>query len=308
MAHTMPQGSIAAVPTPLASDGAVDQDALKKIINHVVNGGCSGILVLGSSGEVAALSEKDRRQVVATAVEVVAGRCSVMVGIASPSMSGALDELVALDGVSVVAALVVPPFYGKRNQSEVENFYRILHDHSELPLLGYNIPSFTGIRIDVSTATRLADDGVLIGIKDSSRDLEYFQQIAAISLASENPWMSYIGTDSLLLPALMFGASGGITLAATIAPTWTSALVGSVNTSDYTEATALQAKITNLLFCLRRGTFPAGAKAALNLLGFGGGELVAPASGLSADEVIDLGKDLCRLGVPGFENLQSGES
>lgn len=308
MAHKMPQGSIAAVPTPLASDGAIDQDALKKIINHVVNGGCRGILVLGSSGEVAALSDKDRRQVVATAVDAAASRCSVIVGIASPSISGALDELVALDAAIVAAALVVPPFYGKLDQSEVESFYRILRDRSEIPLLGYNIPAFTGIRIDVSTATRLADDGVLVGIKDSSRDLEYFQQISAISQVNENPWMSYIGTDSLLLPALMFGASGGITLAATITPTWTSALVRSVNINDYKEAKALQTKITNLLFALRRGTFPAGAKAALSLLGFGGAELVAPGSGLSAGEVIELGKDLCRLGVPGFESLQSGES
>lgn len=307
MAHLLPRGSIAAVPTPLTSDGSVDQDALQKTIKHVISGGCSGLLVLGSSGEVTALSTQARRQVIATTVDAAEGRCSVIVGIASPSMNGALDDLVALNEVSVAAALVVPPFYGKLDQLEVERFYRILHDHSELPLLGYNIPAFTGIRIDVSTATQLADDGVLVGIKDSSRDLEYFQQIAMISPANGNPWMSYIGTDSLLLPALMFGASGGITLAASIAPSWTSALVRAVNMAEYTEASALQAKITSLIFALRRGTFPAGAKAALSLLGFGGGELAAPASGLSVGEVIELRKDLCRLGVPGFENLAGDE-
>ncbi|MBI3428788.1 MAG: dihydrodipicolinate synthase family protein [Actinobacteria bacterium] len=308
MAQALPRGSIAAVPTPLTIDGLVDQDALQEIINHVVNGGCSGLLVLGSSGEVAALSAQSRRQVVISAVDAAGDRCPVIVGIASPSMGGALDDLATLQDVSVTAALIVPPFYGNLSQSEVGRFYRTLAKNSDVPLLGYNIPAFTGIRIDVSTATRLADEGVLAGIKDSGRDLEYFQQIAAISPPSGNLWMSYIGTDSLLLPALIFGASGGITLAASIAPLWTSALVHAANMGEYTEASALQTKITNLILALRRGTYPAGAKAALSLLGYGSAELVAPASGLSPDEIIKLGEDLCRIGVPGFESRQSGES
>lgn len=303
MQSISPIGSVAAIPTPLLLNGTVDQSALARVILHVIEGGCSGILVLGSSGEVATLTTSNRKDVIRTAIDVVSKRCDLFVGIASPNLEGALDSLSSLGAEPVDAALVVPPYFGSLNQVEVEGFYRTLHESSAIPILGYNIPSYTGIRIEVSTATRLANDGVLVGIKDSSRDLEYFQQIALIAPSNGNSWMSYIGTDSLLLPAMMLGAKGGITLSASIAPTWTSELIRAVAARKYDEAIELQMKLTAMILALRRGTFPAGAKAALSLLGFGTSELAPPARGLSPTEIRELGKNLMQIGVPGFENL-----
>ena len=177
--------------------------------------------------------------------------------------------------------LVAPPFYGPVDQVAVRRFYAALKDRTDLPILAYHVPAFTGTAVEPGTVAALARDGVIVGVKDSNRDLEYLQQAIAVGHELRTPWSTYVGTDSLLLPALILGATGGITLAANIVPSWTAHLVQLHETGDISAAAELQARLTSLLFALRRGAFPAGGKAALSILGLAGPNLVAPAQGLT---------------------------
>lgn len=289
--------SFAAVPTPLASDGSVDIAGLTRLIEHVADGGGDGVLVLGSSGEVAALDPGARRLVVETAVATADDRLAVFAGVATPSLHAARIEIAALQGAGAAAAVVAPPFYGPVDQATVARFYRALAQEASIPLIGYHIPAFTGVPLEVATVIGLARDGVLAGIKDSNRDLEYFQQVARAGDRTERPWSAFVGTDSLLMPAILLGGAGGITLGASVAPAWSAALVAACRRGDYDEAMREQRRLTRLILALRRGSFPAGAKAALDFLGICGPDLVPPARGLALDEAAELHAALRELGL-----------
>jgi 4-hydroxy-tetrahydrodipicolinate synthase len=297
MPTRLPGGSLAAVLTPLTERGEVDEDSLRSEIDAIVTAGVSGIVVLGSTGEVAALAAHSREMVIRTAVEAVPEGYPVIVGVANANLSGALDDLALVEHSGGAAALVAPPFYGPIDQAGVARFYETLAAASETSILGYHIPAFTGIRLEPETVSALARDGVLIGLKDSNRDLEYFQQILAIGDEIETGWATYVGTDSLIFPAMMLGATGAITLAASVMPAWTAQLVRLIEIHDLDAAAELQAKLTKLILTLRRGSFPAGGKAALSLLGYGRPDLVAPMRGLDAVQIRALQADLERLGV-----------
>jgi 4-hydroxy-tetrahydrodipicolinate synthase len=298
MASELPSGSLAAVLTPLTNRSEVDHIALHSLITTIAATGVTGVLVLGSSGEVASLSPAARRAVVETATDAAPSGVAVLVGVANQSQSGALDDLDMIAASSAAAALVAPPFYVPLDQAAVARFYEAAADRVDLPLLGYHIPAFTGIRLEPGTVRGLAVDGVLSGVKDSNRDLEYFQQIIAIGREIDTPWATYIGTDSLLFPALLLGATGGITTVASVLPEWTAYLVDMVRKGDYASASVAQAELTNLILTLRRGVFPAGAKAALSILGLAGPDMMAPARALDDKEIEQLKNDLKRNGVP----------
>lgn len=297
MGKGVQRGSFAAVPTPLTIEGEIDTAALVRILEHIVDGGCAGVLVLGSSGEVAALTPEARRTVIETATSTVGDRATVLSGIANPSLHGALADLALAEEYPLDAVVVTPPYYGPVEQSTVAAFYRALAAASSLPILGYHIPAFTGVRIDVETARELAADGTLAGIKDSNRDFEYFQQVADLGATTGRPWSAFVGTDSFLLPALMADGAGGITLAASVAPSWAAGLVAAVAANDHPTAVRLQERLTALVLALRRGSFPAGAKAALSHLGLGGPTLAPPATGLGPEAIAELGAVLDELGV-----------
>ncbi|MEU8825372.1 dihydrodipicolinate synthase family protein [Streptomyces sp. NPDC048636] len=298
MTRPLPDGSLAAVLTPLTASGTVDRAALDRLIRWIAEGGVSGLVVLGSSGEVAALDPAQRREVVTVAVETAHTRgLPVIVGVANPCQAGALEDITAAGALGADAVLVAPPYYAPLDQLSVRRFYDAVGARAELPVLGYHIPAFTGVPLDPATVAALAADGILAGVKDSNRDLEYFQQMLAIGAGLTRPWSVYTGTDSLLLPALTLGATGGITLAANIVPSWTARLAVLAQAGEIAAAADVQTRLTDLILTLRRGPFPAGGKAALSVLGLAGPGLVAPAAGLDEKETAILAAELTRIGV-----------
>lgn len=292
MIAALPHGSLAAVPTPVTAAGEVDSDAMARILDAIVAAGVSGALVLGSTGEVAALSVAARAAAVRAARAALPPSFPLIVGVANPSLDGARADIEVAEEHEACAVLVAPPYYGPVGQTAVARFYTQLSDGTDLPMVGYHIPAFTGVRIEPQTVQSLARDGILVGVKDSNRDLEYFQQIVAVGAHLDGPWNAYIGTDSLLLPALMLGAAGGITLVASIVPAMTARLVDLHREGDLASAAELQRVITRVLLAVRRGSFPAGGKAALSILGRCRPDLVPPGLGLDEAEIDALRSDL----------------
>jgi 2-dehydro-3-deoxy-D-pentonate aldolase len=290
------RGVMPALVTPLTPDERFDADSCRRLVEYVLAGGVHGVLALGSSGEVASLGATTRGQVVEGVAAAVDGRVPMLVGVAQTSLEAARADIQVAAGAGAAAALVAPPFYAPLDQAAVLRFYRRVAESSPLPILVYNIPGFTKVRVEPTTVAILASEGCVVGIKDSSRDFEYFEQV--LDVTGDVPgFASFVGTDALLLAALALGASGAITITANLAPTWCREVYDLVGTGCLMEARSRQGDLMRLTLALRAGVFPAAAKSALELLGICGESAAPPVPPLAAHERAELGASLTNLGL-----------
>jgi 4-hydroxy-tetrahydrodipicolinate synthase len=259
-------GVLPALVSPLHRDGSADEAGIKRLVEHVISGGVHGLLALGSTGEGAALGERTRWQVLKSVIEAAAGRAPVICGVAQPHLEAARAEVASAARLGATAALVAPPFYYPTDQATVRAFYRRLAADSKLPLLLYNIPQFTKVVAEPSTVAELATEGTIAGIKDSSRDFEYFENVCLATRNLEH-FRMFTGSDTMLLASMAMGGAGTICGAANVAPAWVVRVFDDFRRGDWSSARADQEALIELVNVLRAGVFPASIKAALHLQG-----------------------------------------
>jgi dihydrodipicolinate synthase/N-acetylneuraminate lyase len=260
-------GVLPALISPLRSDGKVDEAAVTRLVEHVVQGGVHGLLALGSTGETASLDETARRALVSIVVAAAAGRVPVICGVAQSHLSAARVEVEAAARLGAAAALVAPPFYYLIDQATLLAFYRQLAKNSPIPILLYNIPQYTKIVALPATVAALAGEGTIAGMKDSSRDFEYFEGVS-IATRGMPAFRLFTGSDTMLLPSLVMGGAGTICGAANVAPRWIVEIYEAFKGDDLVAARAGQERLYELVMLLRAdGVFPAAIKAAGHLQG-----------------------------------------
>jgi 4-hydroxy-tetrahydrodipicolinate synthase len=259
-------GVLPALISPLQSGGKVDEAAVTRLVEHVIGGGVQGLLALGSTGETASLDETARRTLLSGVVAAAAGRVPVICGVAQSHLAAARVEVEAAARLGVAAALVAPPFYYLIDQPTLLAFYRSLARDSPLPILLYNIPQYTKVVAQPETVATLAREGTIVGIKDSSRDFEYFEGVC-IATRELPRFRIFIGSDTMLLPALAMGGAGTICGAANVAPGWIVRIYEDFQRGDMAAARAGQDKLYQLVMALRGGVFPGAIKAACHLQG-----------------------------------------
>jgi 4-hydroxy-tetrahydrodipicolinate synthase len=239
---------------------------VKRLVEHVIAGGVRGLLALGSTGETASLDETARRTIVSTVVAAAAGRVPVICGVAQSHLAAARVEVEAAARLGAAAALVAPPFYYLIDQATLLAFYRSLARDSPLPILLYNIPQYTKVVAQPETVATLAREGTIVGIKDSSRDFEYFEGVC-IATRELPRFRIFTGSDTMLLAALTMGGAGTICGAANVAPGWIVGIYEDFHGGDAAAARAGQDTLYELVMALRGGVFPAAIKAACHLQG-----------------------------------------
>ena len=259
-------GVLPALISPLHVDGTVDEAGVERLVEHVIGGGVTGLLALGSTGETASLDEKARRTLLSSVVAAAAGRVPVICGVAQSHLAAARVEVEAAARLGAGAALVAPPFYYLMDQATVLAFYRELAKGSPLPILLYNIPQLTKVVAEPATVAALAAEGTIAGIKDSSRDFEYFENMRVATRGTPR-FLVYTGSDTMLLASMAMGATGTICGAANVAPGWVVRIYDDLKRSDWHAARLHQDALIELVSALRTGVFPAGIKAALHLQG-----------------------------------------
>jgi 4-hydroxy-tetrahydrodipicolinate synthase len=259
-------GVVPALISPLRRDGSVDEAAVARLVEHVIDGGVHGLLPLGSTGETASLDETARRTMLSCVVASAAGRVPVICGVAQSHLSAACVEVQAAARLGAAAALVTPPFYYPMDQATLLAFYRGLAANSPIPILLYNIPQFTKVVADPTSVATLAREGSIVGIKDSSRDFEYFEGVC-IATRELPRFRIFTGSDTMLVPALAMGGSGTICGAANVAPRWVVRINEEFKRGDLVAAQREQDSLYNLVMALRVGVFPAAIKAACHLQG-----------------------------------------
>ena len=259
-------GALVALVSPLRQDGTADEPAVARLVEHVLAGGVRGLLPLGSTGEGASLDAPARRAILGAVVKAAAGRAPVICGVAQSHLASARAEVEAAARLGADATLVAPPFYYPMDQPALTAFYRQLADGAPLPILLYNIPQFTKVVAEPPTVATLAREGTIQGIKDSSRDFEYFEGVC-IATRDLSAFRAFTGSDTMLLASLAMGGAGTICGAANVAPNWVVRIYDQFMQGHLSAARKSQDDLYQLVLALRGGVFPAAIKAALHLLG-----------------------------------------
>jgi 4-hydroxy-tetrahydrodipicolinate synthase len=277
------RGIIPPVATPMQPNEDLDLPRLKWFIDHLLSNGVHGIFVLGTNSEFYALDENEKQQVIATAVEHVRGRAPVYAGTGAETTREAvrltrMAEKEGADGVSVIT-----PYFISPNQQEIADHYRRIAESTKLPVILYNNPGTCGgVKIDVDTVARLAEVPNIAGIKDSSGDLQNTNEMIR---AVPDRFSVLMGRDTLIFPALMFGARGAVPATGNIAPKLLVEIYETFMKGDIAASKAAQLKLNPVRMSLTLGTAPGGVKAALQLLGLPIGPCRSPVAPLPSDKL-----------------------
>ena len=277
------RGIIPPVATPMQANEDLDLPRLRWFIDHLIANGVHGIFVLGTNSEFYAMDEREKQEVIATAVEHVRGRVPVYAGTGAESTREAvrLTKMAEKEGVQGVS--VITPYFVLPSQQEIFDHYRKIAEASSLPVILYNNPATCGgVKIDVETVARLAEVPNIVGIKDSSGDLQNTNEMIR---AVPDRFSVLMGRDTLIFPALMFGAKGAVPATGNIAPHLLVEIYEAFQRGDLQASKAAQLKLNPVRMSLTLGTAPGGVKAALNLLGLSIGPSRGPVAPLAADKL-----------------------
>jgi 4-hydroxy-tetrahydrodipicolinate synthase len=230
----------------------------------------------------------------ATAVAHVGKRCPVLAGTGAETTREAirLSKMAASEGIDAVS--VITPYYIMPNQQEIADHYRRVADAISIPLLLYSNPSTCGgLKIDVDTVARLAEMPIIIGMKDSAGDLQNF--IEYVRVTPEN-FVVFQGRDTLIEPALRYGASGAVPGTCNVLPKLVVSIFDAFRRGDQDAAQAAQLKLSALRLGMAIGTAPGAVKAAMNILGMDVGPTRSPIAPLTPDKQAKLRAILERIG------------
>lgn len=215
--HPYLQGIVPPLITPLLNDDKLDVAALEILVEHLLRGGVHGLFILGTTGEFASLSPRLQRDLIPLAVDLVAGRAPVLVGITSSCLPESIElaKVAAESGAQAVVATT--PFYFDISQQELLCYTRRLASTIPLPLVLYNMPQRSGVVFSVETIQALLDLETIVGIKDSSGDVSYFERVVAAG-SSRQDFAILMGQEALIERALEMGAHGGVPGSANVFP------------------------------------------------------------------------------------------
>jgi 4-hydroxy-tetrahydrodipicolinate synthase len=276
-------GIIPPVATPMQANEDLDLPRLRSFLDHLIAGGVHGIFVLGTNSEFYALDEREKQEVIATAVAHVNRRVPVYAGTGAESTREAvrltkMAEKEGADGVSVIT-----PYFVSPTQQEIYDHYRRIAEHTSLPVILYSNPGTCGgVKIEPETAARLAQIPNILAVKDSSGDLQ--NTVETIRVVPER-FSVLMGRDTLIFPALVMGARGAVPATGNVAPALLAEIYNAFRAGDLERAKAAQLRLNPLRLALGLCTAPGGVKAALQVLGTPIGPCRAPVGPLSPEKL-----------------------
>ncbi len=295
----LPRGLIVPIVTPLADQDRLDVATLERLVEHVIAGGVHGLFLLGSCGEGASLSDRLKREVLERVCRQVAGRAVVLVCAidSSPANSIALAAHAADCGADAV--VFVAPFYFPLTQAELLDDIERRTGQVGLPVVVYNFPAITKVAVAPETVVQLLDNPRIVGLKDTSGNLAYFQQVRRITQARPG-WRLYMGPEQLLIESLKLGGDGGVCAGANVLPELFVRIFEAVVAGDADRLAPLATRAAALAEIYNCGEGPAapavrGLKAALAALGFGNGlpaEPLAPATDAQRERIAAIIREL----------------
>ncbi|NMR20955.1 dihydrodipicolinate synthase family protein [Cellulomonas fimi] len=202
------RGIVPPIVTPLTADGQVDVPSLERLTHHLVTHGVHGIFVLGSTGEVAYLTDEQRRLAVTTVVAAVGGRVPVMAGVIELTTARVVEQVRMVVEAGVDAVVATAPVYAINDAAEIEDHFRSIAAASDVPVFAYDIPVRVKVKLGHDLLVRLGTEGVLAGVKDSSGDDVGFRRLVAANAAAGSPLALFTGHEVVVDGMLLLGADG----------------------------------------------------------------------------------------------------
>lgn len=266
------RGSNVALITPFRN-GAVDETALRDLIDWHVDQGTHGIIPVGTTGESPTLDHDEHKQVVEITVDAVAGRVPVIAGTGSNSTAEAIEFTDHAKKAGADAALVVTPYYNKPTQAGLFAHYKAIVDAVDIPVIVYNVPSRCIVDVSVETMAKLAELPNIVGVKDSTGDLD--RPVLTTSTCGED-FCQLTGEDAGVVAFLAHGGHGAISVTANVAPRLCADLHHAWQQGDAAGALALHRRLMPLHKALFMETSPAPVKYAVARLGKADAEIRLP--------------------------------
>jgi len=272
------EGVFTALITPMR-DGAVDERALHELVELQIAAGVDGIVPCGSTGEAATLSHAEHRRVIEVVVAASRGRVQVLAGTGSNSTTEAIALTRHAKEAGADGALLISPYYNKPTQDGVVAHYATIARETSFPLVVYNIPGRTASNLLPATFARLAEIEQIVGVKESSGDLN---QMAHLIANVPDSFVVLAGDDWATLPLLSIGGRGVISTTSNVAPSEMVSLVRAFRAGDLVRARDVHYRLLPLFDALFCETNPIPVKAAVAMRGLCRDDIRLPLTPLTA--------------------------
>ncbi|HYG37789.1 MAG TPA: 4-hydroxy-tetrahydrodipicolinate synthase [Cytophagales bacterium] len=257
-------GTGVALVTPFTEKGAIDYEALAKVLEYTAQGGVDYYTVLGTTGESVTLGKKEKQELIRFVVNNNTKKLPILLGIGGNNTQEILESLSELNADGIDAILSVSPYYNKPSQEGIYQHYTKIADNSPLPVILYNVPGRTSSNVSSATTLRLAAHSNIIGIKEACSDLVQSMEIAK---SKPSDFLLISGDDVLTLPIIAVGGEGVISVAANAFPKKFTHMVKSCLDADFKEASRSLFEFLEINPLLYSESNPVGVKAALSYLG-----------------------------------------
>ena len=287
------EGSGVAIITPF-KDGKINYDAMGNLIEWHIENKTDAIIVCGTTGESATMSDEERKTTIKFVVDKVNKRIPVIAGSGSNNTAYSVELSKYCQEVGADGLLVVTPYYNKSTQDGLIKHFTTIAESVDLPIILYNVPGRTGVNIKPTTVEKLSKVKNIVAIKEASGDIS---QVAEISRLCGDDFAIYSGNDDQIVPILSLGGSGVISVLANILPKETHDIVEKYLSGDVEEARKLQLSLNELVSSLFIEVNPIPVKAAMNLMGLEAGELRLPLVEISEASLKVLANNMKKCGI-----------
>jgi 4-hydroxy-tetrahydrodipicolinate synthase len=289
------KGIIPAMVTPFdRSSGDLNEAALRKLTNHLIDGGVHGLFVVGSQGEFWAMTAEEKKRAFEIVMDETNGRVPVYGGTAGITTRETIALTKLAESAGMDAVSVLSPFFLAPTEGELYEHYREVAASTKLPVLLYGNPARTGVMLSPGLVSRLAEIDNIVGIKDSSAQLELTMQYI---LGTPDDFAVIMGRDSMIFAAFMAGAKGAIAATGNVVPNLVVQIYENFIKGDLDAAKKAQMELFPLRAAFTWGTFPVVIKEALDMMGIEAGPARMPVGPMSEERRKELKALLKKMGV-----------
>ena len=265
MAHNIFKGLGIALITPFTSEGRVDYDALKRLIEYQLANGADFLCILATTGEAPCLTQQERDDITAFIRERVAGRVPILKYCGGNNTAAVVEEIKTTDWTGIDGILSICPYYNKPSQEGIYQHFKAIAEVGPLPIVLYNVPGRTGVNMKPETIVRLANDFAnIVGVKEASGSME---QVDEIIKNKPHRFDVISGDDALTFSMVASGAAGVISVIGNALPKEFSRMIRLEFNGEYEPARKIHHKFTELYSLLFIDGNPAGCRALLNDMG-----------------------------------------
>lgn len=294
MKNTVFTGAGVAIVTPMNADGSINYDEFGRVIDFQINNGTDAIIVCGTTGESATMTDEEHVECIRYCVERVNKRVPVIAGAGSNDTKYAVDLSVEAEKLGADALLVVTPYYNKTSQRGLIAHFTAIADSVNIPIILYNVPSRTGVNIALDTYDVLANHKNIAAVKEASGNIS---AIAKIIEKCGDRLDVYSGNDDQIVPIMALGGKGVISVLSNVCPKETHDIAQLCLDNNVAEAAKLQIKYLDLCNSLFIDVNPIPVKEAMNLIGFKAGECRLPLLKMEQGKIDALTASMKKVGL-----------